>query len=60
MNDGCFERSPTRSAEDHRMELRTPLITAPQGRYQGAPALIPAIRHTFTDMVLEERNGIYR
>jgi hypothetical protein len=27
-----------------RRELRTPLITAPAGRYQGAPALIPAIR----------------
>jgi hypothetical protein len=25
------------------MELRTPLITAPAGRYQGAPALIPAV-----------------
>ena len=31
---------------NHGMELRTPLITAPAGRYQGAPALIPAvIRH---------------
>jgi hypothetical protein len=29
---------------NHGMELRTPLITAPAGRYQGAPALIPAIR----------------
>jgi hypothetical protein len=29
---------------NHGMELRTPLITTPVGRYQGAPALIPAIR----------------
>jgi hypothetical protein len=29
---------------NHGMELRTPLITAPSGRYQGAPALIPAVR----------------
>jgi hypothetical protein len=29
---------------NHGMELRTPLITAPTGRYQGAPARIPAIR----------------
>jgi hypothetical protein len=28
---------------NHGMELRTPLITAPAGRYQGAPALIPAV-----------------
>ena len=28
---------------NHGMELRTPLITAPSGRYQGAPALIPAV-----------------
>ena len=32
---------------NHGMELRTPLITAPAGRYQGAPALIPAVRHEF-------------
>jgi hypothetical protein len=31
---------------NHGMELRTPLITAPTGRYQGAPALIPAVRRT--------------
>jgi len=29
---------------NHGMELRTPLITVPAGRYQGAPALIPAVR----------------
>jgi hypothetical protein len=29
---------------NHGMELRTPLITGPAGRYQGAPALIPAVR----------------
>jgi hypothetical protein len=29
---------------NHGMELRTPLITTPPGRYQGAPALIPAVR----------------
>ena len=29
---------------NHRMGLRTPLITGPAGRYQGAPALIPAVR----------------
>ena len=28
---------------NHGMELRTPLITASAGRYQGAPALIPAV-----------------
>ena len=27
----------------HRVELRTPLITAPSGCSQGAPALIPAV-----------------
>jgi len=29
---------------NHGMELRTPLITVPSRRYQGAPAFIPGVR----------------
>jgi hypothetical protein len=32
--------------QNHRIELRTPLITAPAGRYQGAPALIRGVAMT--------------
>jgi hypothetical protein len=43
---GCAPSVASLGAErlaNHGKELRTPLITAPAGRYQGAPALIPAI-----------------
>jgi hypothetical protein len=43
---GCAPSVASLGAErlaNHGMELRTPLITAPSDRYQGAPALIPAI-----------------
>ncbi len=35
---------------NHGMELRSPLITVPSGRYQGAPALIPAVRLSTSDL----------
>jgi hypothetical protein len=44
---GCAPSVGSLGAErlaNPRRELRTPLITAPAGRYQGAPALIPAVR----------------
>ena len=39
---------------NHGMELRTPLITTPPGRYQGAPALIPAVSHTGKHRTMNE------
>ena len=43
---------------NHGMELRIPLITAPAGRYQGAPALIPAVIIPSKCIARPHRRGI--